>query len=386
MLRPTEAAAFGGMFLFGIVMALLGAVLPVVSSRVGLDLGAAGNLFLVMNAAMLLGSFVLGPLLDRFGFRGVLSGGPLLIGLGLGLVARAAGTGGLFAGVALLGVGGSAVNSATNTLVADLHADPVEKAAALNRLGVFFGFGALLLPFLIGSMLETLGLGLILLGAAALCALVAAFSATLRFPPGKQGGLDLQEALSVLRSPLVVALGALLFFQSGNEFLLGGYLSLFLTRDTGATVEAASYVLAGYWAAVMVARTLLGRVLARVPASRLVPVLAGLSAVAVALAAMAPTFALATAAMVAAGLALAGIFPTVLGIAGAQLPSRSGTVFGVLFTIALGGGMTIPWLAGHVAARSGLRAVLALGAANFVAGMLLAFRAARLGTTVGRTS
>jgi fucose permease len=127
-------------------------------------------------------------------------------------------------------------------------------------------------------------------------------------------------------------------------------------------------------------------VLARVPASRLVPVLAGLSAVAVALAAMAPTFALAAAALVAAGLALAGIFPTVLGIAGAQLPSRSGTVFGVLFTIALGGGMTIPWLAGHVAARLGLRAVLALGAANFVAGMLPAFRAARLRTTVGRTS
>jgi fucose permease len=184
----------------------------------------------------------------------------------------------------------------------------------------------------------------------------------------------------------VVVLGALLFFQSGNEFLLGGYLSLFLTRDTAATVEAASYVLAGYWAAVMVARTLLGRVLARVPGSRLVPVMAGLSAVAVALAAMAPTFPLAAAALVAAGLFLAGIFPTALGIAGAQLPSRSGTVFGVLFTLALSGGMTIPWLAGHIAARVGLRAVLALGAANFVAGTLLALRAARLWTaSAGRS-
>jgi LmbE family N-acetylglucosaminyl deacetylase/fucose permease len=380
--RPGETAAFGGMFLFGIVMALLGAVLPVVSTGLGLDLAAVGNLFLAMNAAILVCSFVLGPVLDRFGFRGVLSLGPLLIALGLALVAGAQGQSRLFGAVVLLGMGGSALNSATNTLVADLHADPQEKAAALNRLGVFFGFGALLLPFLIGSTLETLGLGAILLGAATLSVMIAAFSAAVRFPPGKQAGFDPREALPVLRHPLVLVLGALLFFQSGNEFLLGGYLTLFLTRDLGASFGAASYVLAAYWAALMIARTLLGRVLARVPASRLVPVLAASSAAAVALAAVAPTFALAATAMIAAGLALAGIFPTVLGIAGGRLPSRSGTVFGVLFTIALCGGMTIPWLAGHIAARAGLRAVLVLGALGFVAVMLLAWRAGRLAVLV----
>jgi fucose permease len=374
------------MFLFGIVMALLGAVLPIVSTRVGLDLGAAGNLFLVMNAAMLAASFVLGPVLDRFGFRGVLSGAPLLIGLGLALVAQAGGRSVLFAAVAVLGFFGGAVNSATNTLVADLHPDAREKAAALNRLGVFFGFGALLLPFLIGSMLERLGLGPILLLTAALGLLVALFAAALRFPPGKQAGVDLKEALSVLRHPLVAVLAALLFFQSGNEFLVGGYLSLFLTRETGATVEAASYVLAGYWAAVMIARTLLSRVLTGLKPSRVVPVMAGLSAFALALAALAPSFALAAAALITAGLTLAGIFPTVLGIAGALLPKRSGTVFGVLFTVALSGGMSIPWLAGHLAASAGLRAPLILGALNFVAGLLLAVLAARLEAAASRAS
>ena len=43
-------------------------------------------------------------------------------------------------------------------------------------------------------------------------------------------------------------LAALLFFQSGNEFVLGGYLATFLTRELTASPATASYCLAGYWA------------------------------------------------------------------------------------------------------------------------------------------
>jgi fucose permease len=377
--RVTEAAAFGGMFLFGIVVALLGAVLPLVSAPLGLDLGGVGNLFLVMNGAMLAASLALGPVLDHYGFRGVLAGGPLLIAAALVLVAQAGAPGTLTGAVALLGLGGAAVNNATNTLVADLHEDPKEKSAALNRLGVFFGFGALFLPFLIGAMVDTLGLAAILVAAAATSLLVSVFSASLRYPPPKQAqGLRLSDALSVLRHPVVPVLGVLLLFQSGNEFLLGGYLTTFLTGETGATVQAASWVLAGYWATVMVVRALLGRLLVRVEGERLVPVMAALAAAALVVAVAAPAFPVAAASLLFAAAALAGIFPTVLGIAGAQIEGRTGTVFGVLFTFALTGAMTIPWVAGHVAAASGVRAVFVLGAAGFVAVAVLARRASRL--------
>jgi fucose permease len=67
------------------------------------------------------------------------------------------------------------------------------------------------------------------------------------------------------------------------------------------------------------------------------------------------------------GLALAGIFPTVLGIVGNRFQEHSGTIFGLLFTIALCGGMTVPWVAGHIAEGAGIRAVFALASANFIA-------------------
>ena len=74
-----SAGAYAGIFVFGIVMALLGAVLPVISSQIGFDLGQAGNLFLVMNSAMLVSMLSLGILTDRFGAKPVLGGGPLFV-------------------------------------------------------------------------------------------------------------------------------------------------------------------------------------------------------------------------------------------------------------------------------------------------------------------
>ena len=75
-LRAPEVAAFGGIFLMGNVIALLGAVLPLVSAPLGLGLDSVGNLFLVLNAVMLAGSVVFGLVVDRFGYRGALTGGP----------------------------------------------------------------------------------------------------------------------------------------------------------------------------------------------------------------------------------------------------------------------------------------------------------------------
>ena len=127
-----------------------------------LDLGQAGNLFLAMNFAMLISGLVAGPFMDRFGKKPVLVSGPVFVAAALALMAVAADYATLMASVGLLGFGGGELNSGTNTLVADLHSDARAKSSALNLLGIFFGFGALFLPFVIGSLVKTLGLALIL--------------------------------------------------------------------------------------------------------------------------------------------------------------------------------------------------------------------------------
>jgi fucose permease len=294
--------------------------------------------------------------------------GPRVVGAALLVVAGAASLAHLLAGVALLGVGGSALNGASNALVADLHEDPAAKSAALNRVGVFFGFGALFIPFAIGLLLRAAGLRGILLGATVLCVLVAIANALPAYPPAKQaGGLSLAEAARFLRDPLVLLLGFLLLFQSGNEFTVGGYATTYLTRVIGMDVGSASYALAGYWAALMLARAGLGRGRFPLTGPRLVVASALASAVAVVLLVTASRPLLAVAVVVALGATLAGIFPAVLGVAGSRFPAHSGTVFGLLFTMALTGGMTLPWVTGQAAARWGLRPALGLVAGQFLA-------------------
>jgi fucose permease len=355
------------MFVFGIVMALLGAVMPVVSGRLAFGLADIGTLFLVMNAAMLAASLLVAPAADRLGTGGPVVLGAGLVALALLAVARASRFGDLLPAVGCLGFGGGALNATTNILVADLHDDPESKASALNLLGMFYGFGALLLPFAIGALLSTVGLSSVLAAAALLCALIALVAIATPFPAPKQAqGWPLAGMQRFLQLPIVLAMAFLLFFESGNEFMLGGYFSTFLTRELAVDVAPASYLLAGYWAAIMAARLVLSRIVLHLGAHPVVfwgAVSAAVGALAVALANGVPT---AVAGILVTGFALAGIFPTVLGIAGAAFPEHSGTVFGILFTVALTGGTLLPSLAGRLAASSGLRAVFVLITIDFV--------------------
>jgi fucose permease len=78
------------------------------------------------------------------------------------------------------------------------------------------------------------------------------------------------------------------------------------------------------------------------------------------------------------GWSLAGIYPATLGLAGARFQAHSGTVFGILFAVALAGGMTLPWTAGQIGGAAGLRWVFAIVAGSFAAILGLSGVAARV--------
>lgn len=366
-------AAYSGMFVFGIVMALLGAILPALSEHLHFAVSDIGTLFLIMNFAMLVCSLALGLAMDRFGMKPPLVLGPLLVAAALVLIVRAQAFTDLFPAVALLGIGGGALNGAANTLVADLHEDPQRKSAALNLVGVFFGLGALFLPFAIGALLARFSLATLLVAASLLCAAAGVYSFALRYPPPKQAHrLPVADMPRFLRSPLVLIFAALLFFESGVEFTLGGFISTYLTHDMAiSSVSMASWILAGYWAAVVLSRIVLSRIALGADPFRILLFCSLGACLGALVAAAAPVAGVAMFGIWLTGWALAGIYPAVLGIAGARFQSHSGTVFGILFAIALMGGMIVPWVSGQVAALAGLRWVFGLVSCSFAAIVVL---------------
>ena len=354
-------AAYGGMFFFGVVMAVLGAVLPLLTQRVYLDLSQTGNLFLAMNFAMLASGLAAGPFMDRFGKKPVLIAGPVFVAAALALIAGVASYAALLVSVVLLGLGGGALNSGTNTLVADLHSDPRAKSSALNLLGVFFGFGALFLPFVIGSVVKTLGLPGILYITTAMSLIPAILLMTLSFPPAHhEKGMAFADIAGLARNRLVLALGFLLFFESGNEFIVGGYTSSYLTSEMNASVSAASYVLAVYWGAIMMGRVISSRLVMRSQPSTMIFGSAAGAAAGVVILLAAHSQLIAGVGIAIVGLSFASIYPVTLAFAGSRFEAYSGSVFGILFAIALLGGMTLPWAVGQLAQLYGLRAALAI--------------------------
>jgi fucose permease len=181
----------------------------------------------------------------------------------------------------------------------------------------------------------------------------------------------------------VPALALLLFFESGVEFTSGGFISTYVTSDIAVgSVTLASWVLAGYWAAIMASRAVLsGMSLRSDPYTRL-RLCAGGAALGALLAAAAPLvpwpMPFIGCAVALCGWSLAGIYPTVLGVAGARFESHSGTVFGILFAVALSGGMILPWTAGQIGGAAGLRWVFVLIAGSFVAILGLSIVAGRV--------
>jgi fucose permease len=377
--RPLIFSAWAGIFVFGIVMAILGAILPSLFERIHFSKSEAGNLFFFMNLAMLGMSVVFGPVVDRFGYRIFLALCCLLVAVSFFMFTIAPTYSLLVAAALLLGVGGGGLNGGSNALTSDLN--PESRSAALNLLGIFFGFGALLIPFLIGTLLGSLGLNIILVIATVLSLIPFAIFLLLRFPAAKQAqGFPLRRAASVIRHPLLWLCGFLLFFQSGNEFTVGGWISTYLNENFRFSSMSASLVLAGYWGAMMVGRLAVSKKLVKVwknetlILSSAVLALAGTTVVAAA-----PSGTLAALGVVLTGLGFAAIFPTTLAIAGEAFSDLTGTAFSVIFMVALAGGMTAPWLAGRVANASGLRSgfiIPVVGCAMIIL-LLLAIRKLR---------
>jgi fucose permease len=163
----------------------------------------------------------------------------------------------------------------------------------------------------------------------------------------------------------------LLFFQTGNEAMIGGWVSSYVGH-AGWTPRAATAVLAGYWVAVVVGRWIAGRLHGFVPGRWLLVTAGAGSAVGVGWLMAARSFEALAAAVLTTSLALSWVYPTALAIAGDRYRMMAGTVFGALFTLGAVGGMAMPPILGRVSEASGLRVGMTVPLAGAVVVTLLA--------------
>ena len=178
------SAACLGMFAFGIVLMTLGSILPSLIERFALDKTQAGLLVSLQLAAILVGSLLMGPLADRYGFKAMLAGSCALALLGLEGIAFAAAYPGLLCAIVATGVGGGIINGGTNAVVAEISEEG--RSASLSLLGVFFGIGAVGVPLMLAILLGRFSYSALLAAAALTLLLPIALTVAIAFPPAKQ--------------------------------------------------------------------------------------------------------------------------------------------------------------------------------------------------------
>lgn len=367
-----------GMLTFGIVLTVLGAVLPTVIERFGIDKAQAGSLFLLMTFGILAGSLVFGPMVDRYGYKGMLLLATLLIVIGLEGIAFASSLALLRVAIAFIGFGGGIMNGGTNALVADISSEA--KSASLNLLGVFFGIGAVGVPFALAILSGSFSNRALIAGVGALVLIPLLFIAATPFPAPKQPqGFPIAAAGRLTRDPLLFLLGFMLFLESGMEITVGGWTSTFVNEELAVAQRTALVVLSLYWLGMMLARLALGTVLKNVPPVRALYVCLSVGFIGSVTLLMTHNVSAAAVGVFMLGVGFAATFPAVLGLVGDRYAELSGTAFSLVIAMALCGGMLLPWLAGVLGGIYGMRgSFLIVPAALLVLATLLGILPRRL--------
>ena len=348
------AAACAGILLFGISFIVLGALLNQITAQYQISQVQAGSLTVILALGILVGSIVFGPVVDRYGYKLLLIICGLLTAFGMLGLGQAHSFWELQLAIFLIGSGGGALNGGTSALVVDISQEG-KGGADLSILGVFWGIGALGMPLILGSLTPIFPYENVLTGMGIVMLSPVLFFGFITFPQPKQKqGFPLSKGLTLMRDPLLLIIGMVLFFQSGIESLINNWSTSFLENFRQIDPPKAKFALSASILALTLARLAVGSILRNVRPDRILYAGMALSFVGILLLWLGTGFMSSMAALFLMGLGVAAGFPLVLGYVGNLYAQYSGTAFSVVFVIALIGNMVINYLMGAVSEKYGI--------------------------------
>lgn len=352
--KPVFWSACLGMMLFGIDLITLGAILPDLKIKHALDAVAAGTLFSILPLGVIGGSLLFGPVCDRYGYKPLLTVSSLLLFAGFEGLAFTGTTGLLIFSVLLIGLGGGAINGATNAVVADISV--TGKGADLSLLGVFFGVGALGMPLILSLLEKSVDFEIIIAATGFLALAAALIFLAVTFPPAKQsGGISFKLIGGLIRDSALLLIAFFLFFQSAFEGLINNWTATYLIDRLSVPQGSALIGLSSYVAGMTIMRLLIGSLFRKVSERNLLFSSFAVILVALVIIRLSGTLAPAAAGLALLGSGLAAGFPTMLGLVGNRYPHLSGTAFSFVLVIALLGNMLVNYSMGLIAESYGIK-------------------------------
>jgi fucose permease len=346
-------------YVYGSIAALLGTILPQLAARFALNDAQLGYIAFAYALGLTIASLAIGPILDNVGKKTGLVAGLSGITTALVGLALADGYGTVLASNLLMGLGGGMLVTGANVLVSDVAEE--KRASTLNFLNLFFGLGGLATPFLAANIPA-------LSNVRSLCLFLAAVSGltlllhilTAMPPPSGERGFVFSEAGALLNQPALYLLSLLLFLYVACEVGMWNWLVRYLVSQGVAESAAQNTLSLGFALGLLVGRLVVSRILLGV--SEIKVTLAASVAMTITTFAMlqAASPVMAGVAVFLAGLAMAPVFPTTLGMVGNVFRRMTATAMGIVITSGWIGLAVSSPIIGWVANQSSLQVALLL--------------------------
>jgi fucose permease len=328
--RVLILAAVVAIFIYGMIAAMLGTILPDLSDRFHLSPSQNGTIAFAQALGLILASLAVGPLLDNEGKKLGLILGLAFISIALSALPRSTGFRSILALLFLLGVGGGIVVTGANALVSDVG--EAHRATALNLVNLFFGLGGLATPFIAANLFGRNWVRLCHT-IASLTVVTLVIQAVTKMPgPSGAGGFVLAEAVPVLGRPLLFLVGLFLFLYVGCEVGIWNWLPRHLIAQGIPESRALNILSLGFALGLLIGRAAVLPILIRVPALTVTLVASIAMAVTTFLMLRTRKPAAAFALVFLAGLSMAPVFPTTLAIVGDAFPRMTSTAIGFVIT------------------------------------------------------
>ena len=323
-------AAILAIFVYGMIAAMLGTILPELSDRFHLTPTQNGTIAFAQALGLIVASVGVGPLLDTEGDKIGLILGLAFIAIALYVLPRSPGFRSILLLLFLLGTGGGIVVTGANALANSVSG--AHSATVLNLVNLFFGLGGFATPFISANLFKRNWMRLCYT-VATLTVVTLVIQSFARMPaPTGTANLYLTHVGPILGQPLLFLLGLFLFLYITCEVGVWNWLPRHLIAQGIPESRALNILSLGFALGLLFGRVGVSPILIHEPA--ILVTLAASIAMAITTFLMLRTNK-PTAAFVLvfiAGLAMAPVFPTTLAIVGTAFPSMTGTAMGFVMT------------------------------------------------------